>query len=147
MENHNLNSISIETLNRSENGKKVQVLITCRYVAEYVEEEAGYYTFFIPSYDITFTAPSKEEGELIAKSAVNAFLSYWGAERTKFMMRIKSLGFLPTHDIWQSIMKKQRFTNGEFKMPNNAEKLPKHIKIGKVDDLINRFEGSVARAI
>ena len=132
-------SISIETLEKKEDGNVI-VKLTVRFTGTFKKEESGLYTFYIPAIDVCYTANSEDEGRRIGKSATSAFLGYWGEERSKFMMRIRVLGFVPSNGVWQTVMKKQRYQNSDFTFKDVSAKK-------KLDILLNRYHDTVEVAL
>ncbi len=53
------------------------------------------------------------------------------------MMRIKVLGFVPSNDVWQSVMKKQRYQNAAFTYRETSSSLK------KIQPLLNRYYDKV----
>lgn len=57
-------------------------------------ENSGMWSFYIPAFDIFYSAESKEEGNEIAPLVIKAFYKFWGREGKKdLVLKLHKLGF------------------------------------------------------
>jgi len=84
-----------------------------------IPESNGTFTYYIPCFDICYSVSSKEDGRLIANSAVSAFIQFWIREKgiDLFIRHLRTIGFNPEGDIWVNVLSNKSF-NRKFKGGN-----------------------------
>ncbi len=93
----------------------------------YQEVEHGYYSCYIPSYNIAFTASKYEEIDELSEAIVNTFFQQWAAN-SDIESLLKKLGNLKFSEDGKTAIKKNLFDGSSpqkkhmdslFKIPDN----------------------------
>jgi hypothetical protein len=98
--------------------------ISYGFQAMFKIEEDGIYSWYIPSFDIYFSSPTKEAGDKRAKAMVRSFFNYWLKNQgyRNFLMQILKLGYKPSsHQELQSLLNR---TNLTANLKSSAKVIP-----------------------
>jgi hypothetical protein len=90
------------------------------------EVQKGYYSCYIPAFNIYYTACSFEDINILADCLVESFLehgfTHFGYEGVR--NKLKALNFFPPEGVWKTFQKKQKieptkFTKKLIKLPSS----------------------------